>query len=147
MSQERKWATGPTNQSPARRNLDMILPPTASTAKVRGLSLSLFDEAERQAVEGMNRALAHAGPSWANAALDFLKTYAATHGTFIGEECTSAARAAGLVCPRTEKAWGPLYRKAAKQGIIVQVGISRSARRHRAWTPVWQAKPEGPGDA
>jgi photosystem II stability/assembly factor-like uncharacterized protein len=91
---------------------------------------------------GMEKALAHAENThagWKHAAYHFLVLYAKQHAEFISEDVGDAHEAAGLPQPPTRRAWGSLYRKAAREGIIVQSGIGRSRLRHATLCPRWRS--------
>ena len=99
-----------------------------------------FDKAALQARDGMKQALDHAEEPhrhWGDRAYDFLVRYAGAHGEFISEDVSDAAIAAGEPQPETLRAWGQIYRKAAKNGVILQTGIGRSRRRHASVCPRW----------
>lgn len=79
-------------------------------------------------------------PGWGDLALEWLRTYALTHPSFISEQATDAARAWGLVEPSNTKAWGPVFKRAAKEGILKRDGFGTSTRRHCSPTPRWQSQ-------
>lgn len=66
---------------------------------------------------------------WTESAYRFLKDFARTHAKFIGEDVSDAHIAAGLPQPGDLRAWGGLYQKAQKSGIIAHVGYGWSRRR------------------
>lgn len=100
-----------------------------------------------------------AGPAarrWGKIAYRWILAYAQHNRKFIGEECTQAARAAGIASPHDLRAWGWSFRKAAREGVIRPVGYAPSPLRHCAPTIVWESAayrepPKGhsphPGDA
>ena len=97
-----------------------------------------FDRAARDA--GMQRALDHAegdSPGWSDVAFLFLKQFAATHERFISEDVSDASKEWGMVQPPTDRAWGQIYRRAIKEGVIKQDGAGRSRRRHASICPMW----------
>jgi hypothetical protein len=97
--------------------------------------------AERDA--GMEAAAAGAEAQcegWGDLALEWLRKYALEHASFISEEATDAARLWGLVEPSNSKAWGPVFKKAAKEGIIKRDGYGNSTRRHCSPTPRWRSQ-------
>lgn len=94
--------------------------------------------AEREA--GMKLAAEHAEEScrgWNDRAYAFLVDYARHHDGFISEDVSDAAILAGEPQPPTLRAWGQIYRRAAKNDVIIQVGTGRSRRRHASLCPRW----------
>ena len=84
---------------------------------------------------------------WGEMAYTWIGSYARAHRTFIGEECTKAARAEGMTPPHDPRAWGSVFRRAAREGIIRRVGYAQSPQRHFAPTPLWQSEiHDGAGD-
>jgi hypothetical protein len=105
----------------------------------------LFQYAQAKAERdlGMQRAVKHADAKrtgWSSEAYSFLLTFARTHKTFISEECTDAALAAGVPPPPDLRAWGHPFRRAAKAGVLVRIGYGKSTRRHLSPTPLWESK-------
>ena len=99
-------------------------------------------EANEAADLGMARALTAtmaADPEWADRAFAHLEQYAREHEAFISEDVSDASRDAGMPQPRTDRAWGAIYRRAAKAGVIVQDGSGRSRRRHGSICPRWRS--------
>lgn len=91
-----------------------------------------FNAARQRANVGMQRAADAADrlhSDWSESAFLFLKDYARTHQTFIGEDVSDAHISAGLPQPRDLRAWGGLYQRAQKAGIIVHAGFGKSRRR------------------
>lgn len=92
---------------------------------------------------GMVLAAEHAeavSPGWKESAYQFLRDFARTHEKFISENVSDAHIAAGLEQPPTLKAWGSIYQKAAKAGLIARVGFEISRRRHLSPTPLWASQ-------
>jgi hypothetical protein len=93
---------------------------------------------------GMQQALEHAEdvtPDWGELAYQFLTTFAMNAtGPFISEDVSDAAKLdPTFPPPPTDRAWGPIYRRAARDGWIRQVGTGRSRRRHASICPMWAA--------
>jgi hypothetical protein len=104
--------------------------------------VDLFGWASHARDEGMQQALEHAEdeqPGWSERAYAFLVNYARTHADFISEDVSDAAIAAGEPQPPTLRAWGQIYRRAAKNDVIIQTGIGRSRRRHASVCPRWSS--------
>jgi hypothetical protein len=70
-------------------------------------------------------------------AYDFLVEFAKVNERFISEDVSDASREMNLPQPPTDRAWGTIYRKAAKSEIIAQIGTGRSRRRHASICPMW----------
>lgn len=91
---------------------------------------------------GMQQSLDHAEAvyeGWQDEAYRFLERYARSHAYFISEDVSDASKAADMNQPPTDRAWGSLYRRAAKDGLIVQDGCGRSRRRHASICPRWKS--------
>ena len=98
--------------------------------------------AKVQRDEGMAQALDHAErdtPSWGVLALMFLKSYANTHRQFTSFDLRNAAKAWGLVMPPTDKAFGPVFVRAAKEGVIRKAGYAQHPERHASPTVLWDS--------
>lgn len=91
--------------------------PTAAHRRVR----------MRKAVQATERADTDS-PSWSQQAYAFLCQFAvARGGEFLGEEVISRSR--GVVPEPTDKrAWGSVFTKAARAGVIVRNGWSTATR-------------------
>lgn len=87
----------------------------------------------------MERAIEHAGDEWRDLAYAFLLRFIASHRFFISEDVSNASIAWGMVQPPTLRAWGSVYTRAAKAGLIAQDGTGRSRRRHHSICPRWRA--------
>ncbi len=104
--------------------------------------LFTLDHARQQADAGMTQAIDHAAeanPEWPIDAYHYLVGFAQNHQFFISEDVSGQSKLDGLEQPPTDRAWGSIYRKAVKHGIIVQDGIGRSARRHASICPRWRS--------
>lgn len=107
--------------------------------------MDLFDliESDRAARDaGIASVAAHADenePRWTDTAYDWICKYAAEHSTFISEECTAAAIAAGIPAPHDDRAWGHPFRRASQELVIKRIGFGISNRRHQSPTPRWQS--------
>jgi hypothetical protein len=102
-----------------------------------------LDFARGQRDAGMTRALDNAdkkNEGWSVLAYSFLLSFARTHQHFISEDVSGASKEAMLPQPPTDRAWGSVYRKAMKNGIIIQSGMGRSARRHASVCPRWESR-------
>ncbi len=94
--------------------------------------------------QGIQRALNHANQAkknWQEMAFRFLVEYARQHDEFSGEEVREASRGS-VPEPPSLRAWGwPLIR-AAKEGIIEQIGYVqvKNPAAHRANAALWRSK-------
>lgn len=96
--------------------------------------------AERDA--GMNRAhdaAARRDEEWPDLAYGFLVRYATTHAEFISEELTAMADRMGYGSPADPRAWGAIFQRAARAGVIQRIGYGVSQRRHLSPTPLWRS--------
>jgi hypothetical protein len=89
----------------------------------------------------MRRALDHAEQqvsTWGELALAYLELYAETHDAFPGWFVTRAAELDRVVpTPPTLKAWGAIFKKAARLGYIKRTGYTPDPHRHAAPAPLW----------
>jgi hypothetical protein len=104
--------------------------------------MDLFAFAEAQRDAGMLQAAEHADESfhnWTDRAYCFLVAYATTHRDFISEDVSDASKEVDFPQPPTDRAWGSVYRKAARNDVILQTGSGRSRRRHASICPRWSS--------
>ncbi len=107
--------------------------------------LDLIDQsvkAEQSRKAAVTRVVKHADenkPGWSDRAFEWIVLYAKTHETFISEECTAAATAAGVPQPHDKRAWGGPFQRAANAGVIRRDGYGISNNRNRSPTPLWRA--------
>ena len=97
--------------------------------------------------EGMNRAADHADavhPRWTDMAFEALRTFIATRGhaklhPFTSEEVRLHADHLGLPEPPSLRAWGNVFQRAARAGMIEKVGVaqSRAAHCHCSFVSEW----------
>jgi hypothetical protein len=103
----------------------------------------LLIEAQRMRDEGMRLALEHAElieDHWGEIAYAFLVAYAQRTSLFISEDVSDASKAdTAFPQPPTDRAWGSIYKRAIRAGIIVQAGAGRSRRRHASICPLWRS--------
>lgn len=110
--------------------------------------MNLLEYAEQQATAGMAVALDHAESvtaGWADRAYSFLVRFAKDRDTFISEDVSDASKHdPDFPQPPTDRAWGHIYRRAVKNGIIVRHNsVGKSRRRHASICPVWQSRISG----
>lgn len=89
---------------------------------------------------GMNMALDnadHKNPDWSQTAYEFLIAYATTHSEFMTEDVREAAK--GIIdTPPSERAWGCVIVRAAKNNIIQSMGFAKKKRPEAHLTPAIQ---------
>ena len=92
---------------------------------------SEYERAEAEAQRGMDQSAATAEqdrPGWSEAAYSLLCRFAADHPEgFTSEDVADAGEPLGL---GSSKAWGAVYQRAARNGIIVKAGYAPTRRRH-----------------
>lgn len=102
-----------------------------------------IEDAIQQGEAGMRQALEHADQEvkqWSDLAYTFLVAFCQRHASFISEDVSDASKTWGMVQPPTDRAWGSIYRRAQKAGVIEMDGIGRSRRRHASVCPRWRSK-------
>jgi hypothetical protein len=78
--------------------------------------------------DAMERVERKAGPEFADAACDFAMSFLRS-GPATAEAITLAARAAGIV-PHDDRAFGPVYMRLSRQGLIEKAGPAVRTRGH-----------------
>lgn len=92
--------------------------------------------------DGIRRAVGHAeadAPGWGSIALDYLQAYCLTHAEFPGFfVVTASEREPGFPVPANSRAWGAIFTKAARIGLIADSGRTmQHPRRHASKAIVW----------
>lgn len=107
------------------------------------MQLSFDDyEATRAREVGIKQAVDHANEAkygWSDEAYGWLRRYAKLHKQFISEHATMWAAEQGFRSPTDPRAWGQVFRRGAKEGIIVRIGHATSLRRHKSPTVLWES--------
>lgn len=101
-----------------------------------------FEQARQLRDAGMQQAINHAeriDDEWPERAYGFLYRFALSHGEFISETLTDEAIQLGYGSPADARAWGAIFAKAARAGVIQRIGYGVSARRHCSPTPLWRS--------
>ena len=100
-----------------------------------------YEIARRQRDEGMDRALDKAErdvPKWGDLALDWLRRYAETHEEFPGWFVTQGAELDPNFPKAKGQAWGAIWVRAQKAGIVRDSGKRMPhPRRHGCPAVVW----------
>jgi hypothetical protein len=107
--------------------------------------LDLFEHAIAAAQDGIQRAVAHAEADhhgWTERALDFLREYARKNERFPGFFVTAASeKDRAFPQPKNEKAWGAIYRRAAREGVIIDSGKTmKHPKRHGCPATIWRSR-------
>jgi hypothetical protein len=85
-------------------------------------------------------------PGFAEAAYAFLLHYISRHSEFPGEDLVLAAREAGIE-PHDDRAWGPVFKRAARADLIRRIGYVPRKRGHGSPGPKWMTTPHGQPEA
>lgn len=99
--------------------------------------------AARMRERGMDRALTTAEAqydAWATKAYAFLGAYARTHASFAGWELVRAANDSGQVPVVSGKAWGAVFVRAARAGLLEKAGFAPDPNRHNNPAPRWRSR-------
>lgn len=102
-------------------------------------------EAERRRDLGMQRATDHADrerPNWSIRAAHALYAYCQEHKgeTFLCEDVRAWAEAKMLVStPPTAKAWGSIFKEAAKAGTVRKAGYAAAKSSNLSPKVLWRA--------
>lgn len=98
--------------------------------------------------EGIQQAVDHAddfAPDWSVKAYELLKKFLNNHvGPFMAEEVRSYAEMIQFPSPPSQRAWGGIIARAAREGLIEGRGYApvRNVNAHRTPARVWvQVKP------
>lgn len=100
--------------------------------------------AARLATEGMGRALDRAEaavPAWGDLALDYIRRYASQHAEFPGFFVTmQAENDPNFPNPENERAWGGVWKRAAREGIVRATSKTmKHPRRHGCPALIWES--------
>lgn len=103
-----------------------------------------LDEALAKADQGMARALDRAegdSPGWGELAFKFLRRYAEGNLEFPGFFVTAASEAdKDFPVPKNERAWGSIYHRAQRAGLIVKTQRRmKHPRRHGSEAIVYRS--------
>jgi hypothetical protein len=106
--------------------------------------MSTHTEAEARRDVGMARAVDHADrdvPGWSFDAQAALGRYCKAHGhghQFLAEELRLYAETLAIVpTPPSQKAWGAVMQRAAREGLIRKVGYAPSASSNMSPKTLW----------
>lgn len=103
-----------------------------------------FETARRRRDSGMARAADHANaetPGWTEAAFEFLEACAKVRAApFLAEEVIEMAKAAHLAPPPDGRAWGGVFRRAARSGVIAKAGFAPAKTSNCSPKVLWQSR-------
>lgn len=109
----------------AQMAIDFSSPTLAEARASRDVGMErVADKAEREE------------PCFAARAYAELVHYSTLHAEFSGEDATDAIKAAGIV-PHNDKAFGPIYMAAARNGLIRRIGFVPRRKGHGSPGPLY----------
>lgn len=79
---------------------------------------------------------------WYRKAFDILNLYIALHSDpFLAEDVRNFAEGQKLEIPPSKRAWGSVFLKASKNGVIRKVGYARTSnpKAHKTPATLWEA--------
>ena len=102
-----------------------------------------IDFAQAQRDRGIASSAAHAEQvidGWSNLALEYVRLFAMRNsGTFTAEDVLEAADRDGIIKPPTDRAYGAVFRRAARLGIIARAGTGVCRKRHMSICVAWRS--------
>lgn len=101
--------------------------------------MTTLESARQERDQKMQQALDHAEAetrAWGELALAYLRWYAERHDRFPGWFVTQTA-GLSVPTPPTPKAWGAIFTKAARDGLIRKDGYTQDPNRHANPCPIW----------
>lgn len=103
----------------------------------------LTPTAHEAAEQGMQAAVDHADaeqPNWSDDALDMVRIYFGQHTEGMVEDIRAFAESRGFTPAPSARAWGPVIRTAAREGIVVSKGYAevKNPKAHKTPATVWQ---------
>lgn len=111
--------------------------------------LAIDFEARAQRDAGIRKAVDHAEdvtPGWSDRAFEMLRCFADDHrlnggGSFTSEDLRTYASNLGLPSPPHLRAWGGVFQRGAKAGVIVKAGFTtaRAPHVHKSILATWRA--------
>lgn len=101
-----------------------------------------FAEAVAKRDAGIEQALDAAvrrDDEWADTAYGFLYNYARMHSSFEGWHVTQAADRMGYGSPADSRAWGGIFRRAIREGVMAMDGVGKNPNRHASVCPRYRS--------
>lgn len=90
--------------------------------------------------DGISRAAEHAGDRWQKLARGYLMEFLAFHrGPFVAEVAREFAEALGFDHPPDGRAWGAVFQRAAREGLIRKVGYAPARSSNLSPKVQWEA--------
>ena len=99
--------------------------------RMKAATLSL-DDARRVRDQKMAQVLSTAesiSDQWGRVAYLFLVRYAQRNRRFIGQDVVRASRGE-IDPPHTDRAWGPIFKRAITAGVLHRIGFAPAPHRH-----------------
>lgn len=107
--------------------------------------LQLHFTGKERKQKGIEKALANANKTydnWAEIAFNFLMDFASKKTFFMAEDVRNEAEKTKKVpVPPSKRAWGGIFQRAAREGIILKNGFKQvtNPKAHQANAAVWQS--------
>ena len=102
-----------------------------------------FATAARRRDSGITRAAEHADsdtPGWTKIAYEFLEACAGVRQhPFLAEDVLEMAAAAHLPPPPDSRAWGAIFRRAARKGVIAKAGYAPAKTSNCSPKVLWRS--------
>lgn len=115
------------------------LPKREGAVEQQAIDFAAARAARDEGIQRSANKAARAAETWPEDAYNFLCRYARTHERFISEELTACADRMGYGAPTSSKAWGAIFQRASREGIIRRDGYGVSLRRHCSPSPMWHS--------
>lgn len=91
----------------------------------------LFDDARQKRDEGMDRVERNAGDEFAAQARFFILDYLASNPPTSCEVIVNACKKTGVI-PHNDHAFGPVFLKLFRNGVIIKAGMTKRFKGHCA---------------
>lgn len=102
-----------------------------------------FETARRRRDIGISRAADHADadtPGWSDIAFDFLEACAKVRAApFLAEDIIELAKAAHLEPPPDGRAWGGVFQRACRRGVIAKAGYAPAKTSNCSPKVLWRS--------
>lgn len=103
-----------------------------------------FQAAARRRDSGIARAVEHADadtPGWSDIAFDFLEACARVRvAPFLAEDIIEMAKAAHMEPPPDGRAWGGVFQRACRRGVIAKAGYAPAKTSNCSPKVLWQSR-------
>lgn len=101
-----------------------------------------FEAAREAGYAGARASAEHAdavSPGWTERAYQALCAFARQVRSFTSFDFRCSVESQGLEKPPTDKAYGAVFQRAARAGVIRKAGYAPHPERHCSPTPIWEA--------